>query len=127
MSLTFTSEYCQTNCCPPWLDPRAPCAPSPTRDFHDLPIPGGPRLRKVTYQAPSVEEVVDEDLPKTPTETAQSRNARAKEHRANAVKAYNERCAQEDRTAAQRAGRARHAPAPVIAGQRRRQTKQEGP
>ncbi|KAK4148338.1 hypothetical protein C8A00DRAFT_39147, partial [Chaetomidium leptoderma] len=151
MSLAFTSEYCQTNCCPPWLDPRAPCAPSPTKGFHDLPIPGEPRLLKVTYQppsveevvdedlprehrlqkvsyqAPSVEELVDEDLPKTPTETAQSRKARAKEHRANAVKAYNERCAQEDRTTAQRAGRARQAPAPVIAGQRRWQTKQEGP
>lgn len=131
MSVKFTSEYCQTNCCPPWLDPRAPCVPFPTKSFHDLPIPGEPRLRKVTYHAPSVEEVDDEDLPKpppkTPPECAQTRKARAKEHRANSIKAYNERCAQEDKAAAERPGRTRYAPAPVIAGQRRWRAKPEGP
>ncbi|KAK4232720.1 hypothetical protein C8A03DRAFT_20042, partial [Achaetomium macrosporum] len=45
LSLTFDSDYCRTFCCPEWLDNRAPVKRTPPKSFHDLHIPGEPRLR----------------------------------------------------------------------------------
>ena len=65
MSLIFTSRYCQSNCCPPWLSsaPLAPTIPDPPKSFHDLPIPGEPtpaRARRTCYESPKVEDAEDE-------------------------------------------------------------------
>ena len=63
LTLTFTSQYCQTHCCPPWQDPRAPTKTIPPKDFHDLEIPGEPKIRRTNYRPPSVDDAPDEGEP----------------------------------------------------------------
>ncbi len=62
LSMTFQSPYCLQHCCP------APCAaitiPSPTREPHDITIPGEPQIRQ--YQA-TVEDDVEEAQPSPTT------------------------------------------------------------
>lgn len=66
MTLRFDSRYCRMHCCPPWLSPDAPVVQQPAQDFHDLPIPGEPKVHQMLYQAPTVEDVKDEDTDAPP-------------------------------------------------------------
>jgi hypothetical protein len=40
--LTFTSDYCKTNCLIPGLSNTAPIVHAPINDFYDLPVPNEP-------------------------------------------------------------------------------------
>jgi RNase H-like domain found in reverse transcriptase/Reverse transcriptase (RNA-dependent DNA polymerase)/Integrase zinc binding domain len=59
LSLSFTSPYCRDHCCPPWLDPTAPTVPAPAQPQPPI----EPKIRRTTYQPPSVEDVPEEPPP----------------------------------------------------------------
>lgn len=59
-TISFTSEYCQTSCCPPWLDPTAPTCDAASQGPSPLPLQTT-RTTSSTHVSPYAEDAPEEE------------------------------------------------------------------